>query len=130
MQITQITVNAGRTLQHPCETYANIRPSVTLVAALAAGDDPAACVRDLQRQAEQMVEEHAMVLRASLAEREVAKREEQELARLNASVADNQQRIELLKESVERRQLQPSGFLFDASADELGQPQAAAAHDY
>ena len=38
MKITEITVHASRTLPHPVEQFANIRPSVTLKAELN-GDD-------------------------------------------------------------------------------------------
>lgn len=115
MKVTQITVNAGRTLQHPCETYANIRPEVALTATLNEYDDPIECTRQLQRQAEQLVEEHAIVLKASIAERDVAEREEQELKRLSQSMADSQQRFESLKVNVERRHSGGTGLLFDCT---------------
>jgi hypothetical protein len=118
MQIREITVSAGRTLQHPCETYANLRPEVSLTATLDAGEDAIDATRRLQRQAEQLVEEHGMVLRASIAEREVARREEQELARLTQSLADNQERIETLKSNAEKRQVRSPGLLFDAVLEE------------
>ena len=113
MQIREVRVSAGRTLQHPCQTYANLRPEVSLIASLDAGEDAIDATRRLQRQAEQLVEEHAMVLCASLTEREVAKREEQELGRLKQSLTDNQERIAELRMNAERRQVQPSGLLFD-----------------
>ncbi len=113
MKITEITVNAGRTLQHPCESYANIRPSVTLKASLADGDDPLEATRQLQRQAEQMVEEHSMVLKASLLERDVASREEHELAKLTQSIASNQQRLEELQANAEMRATSHGQLLFD-----------------
>jgi len=112
MQVTQITVNAGRTLQHPCETYANIRPEVALTASLEAGDDPIECTRKLQRQAEQLVEEHAMVLRASIQERAVAQAEVSEIGRLSQSLSSGQERLEELKGNAARRSASP-GLLFD-----------------
>jgi hypothetical protein len=113
VQVTEITVSAGRTLQHPCETYANLRPAVALRATIEPGEDAVEATRKLQRQAEQLVEEHGMVLRASLLEREVAKREEQELARLTQNIADNQQRLETVKENVTKRQTVSGQLLFD-----------------
>ena len=113
MQVTEITVSAGRTLQHPCETYANLRPEVALRATIEPGEDAVDATRKLQRQAEQLVEEHGMVLRASLLERDVAKREEQELTRLTQSVADNQERLSTLRESAEKRQTVSGNLLFD-----------------
>ena len=112
MQVTQITVNAGRTLQHPCETYANIRPEVALTASLEAGDDPIECTRKLQRQAEQLVEEHAMVLRASIQERDVAQREESEIGRIAQSLQSNQDRLDELKANAATRASR-TGLLFD-----------------
>ncbi len=116
MQVTNITVSAGRTLQHPCETYANLRPEVALTATIEPGEDAIEATRKLQRQAEQLVEEHGMVLRASLLERDVAKREEQELARLTQSVADNQERLSQLQERTEQRQGIKGQLLFDSVA--------------
>jgi hypothetical protein len=113
MQVTEITVSAGRTLQHPCETYANLRPEVALRATIEPGEDAIEATRKLQRQAEQLVEEHGMVLRASLMERDVAKREEQELARISQSITDNQQRLETLQSNVTKRQTVSGQLLFD-----------------
>lgn len=113
MQVTEITVSAGRTLQHPCETYANLRPEVALRATIEPGEDAIEATRKLQRQAEQLVEEHSMVLRASLMERDVAKREEQELARLTQTISDNQQRLETLQTNTTKRQCVSGQLLFD-----------------
>lgn len=112
MQVTQVTVNAGRTLQHPCETYANIRPEVALTASLEPGDDPIECTRKLQRQAEQLVEEHSIVLKSSLLERNIAQREVEEIGRLTQSLSSGQERLEVLKGNAARR-AQGNGLLFD-----------------
>lgn len=113
MQVTQITVNAGRTLQHPCETYANIRPEVALTATLEPGEDPIEATRKLQRQAEQLVEEHSMVLKAWLMERNVARREVEEIGSLTQSLTSGQGRLEVLKGNASRR-AQGNGLLFDS----------------
>lgn len=57
MQITEITASAGRVFNHPHEDYSNLRPHVTLKAVLVDGDDPIACMKTLQQQAEQLVED-------------------------------------------------------------------------
>jgi hypothetical protein len=57
MQITEITASAGRTFNHPHEDYSNLKPHVTLKAVLVEGDDPIACAKALQQQAEQLCED-------------------------------------------------------------------------
>lgn len=97
MEITKLVVHAGRTLQHPTQTYANIRPAVTLEAALHNGDDPRECLKRLQIQAERSVEEHAAVLIASLEERKVLLEQADDIRRLERSITDGQQRLDELK---------------------------------
>ena len=55
MQITEITVHAGRTFNHPYESYSNLRPSLTLRAILTDGEDHLAATKALQAQAEGLV---------------------------------------------------------------------------
>lgn len=57
MEITRIVASAGRTFNHPHEDYSNLKPHVTLEAVLTDGDDPIACMKRLQQQAEQLVED-------------------------------------------------------------------------
>lgn len=68
MTIKQITVTAGRTFNHPHESYSNLRPSVTMVAELAEGEDPKEATKALQREAEGLVEDHKQSLLKSLEE--------------------------------------------------------------
>lgn len=103
MKITRIVVNAGRTLPHPCQSYANLRPSVTMEAQLDESEDPREAVRHLQIQAERAVEEHAATLIASLEERQVMETEIAEIGRLERSMADGQSRLEKLKQQAMER---------------------------
>lgn len=67
MRVTEITVTAGRTFNHPYESYSNLRPEVTLRATLFDGDDDTACTRELQARAERLVEDHKAGMLESLA---------------------------------------------------------------
>lgn len=58
MNVTHIKVLAGRTFNHPHESYSNFKHSVVLESNLAAGEDPVAAVKDLQAKAEQLAEDH------------------------------------------------------------------------
>lgn len=55
MQITKIVVGYGRT--HSLPDYCNVKPSITIEAALSEGDDPEAAKAELQRLAQAHVEE-------------------------------------------------------------------------
>ena len=57
MKVTQITVRAGRTFNHPHEQYSNLRPEIELVATLDAAEDVVAVAKQLQIQAEQLAED-------------------------------------------------------------------------
>lgn len=97
MIVREITVHAGRTLPHPIENYANIRAGVSMQAELADGEDPAECFRRLRVQAEQIVESHAAALIASIEERQILKREAEEISRIEKNLIESQQRLEALK---------------------------------
>jgi hypothetical protein len=68
MNITKITVVAGRTFNHPHEQYSNLRPEVTLEASLSQGENPVDAVKALQAQAEGLVEDHKQGMLQSLEE--------------------------------------------------------------
>jgi hypothetical protein len=68
MTITSIQVTAGRTFNHPHESYSNLRPSVTMYATLDSADDPIAAPRQLQAKAESLVEDHKRQLLQSIEE--------------------------------------------------------------
>lgn len=58
MQITTITVSSQRKLPHPSIDYANVSSLVSISAELGDRDDPAACAKKLQAQADTIVERH------------------------------------------------------------------------
>jgi predicted nuclease with TOPRIM domain len=97
MRVTEITVHAGRTFNHPYEQYSNLRPSATLKATLAEGEDADEALRQLQVKAETLVEDHKRNLLESIEEIEQMKRAEREIADLGLAVARQQDRIEALR---------------------------------
>lgn len=68
MKITNVTVTAGRTFNHPHEEYSNLRPEVTLHATLDDEEDRPSCIERLQNMAEGLVEDHKQKLLRGLEE--------------------------------------------------------------
>ena len=58
MKVKEITVQAGRTVSHPFESYANLRSDITMRADLEDGDDADAAIKALQAEAENRVQGH------------------------------------------------------------------------
>lgn len=56
MKIKEITATAGRTFNHPYESYANFRPSISITADIGEGDDLRTCLEELHLIAEADVE--------------------------------------------------------------------------
>ena len=67
MKVIEITVSDGCTFSNPHESYANLKPFVTLKAALTDGDDVDACAKELQAKAYQLLAEHKELLLRMLA---------------------------------------------------------------
>jgi len=57
MQVTEVIVSAGRTFNHPYESYSNLRPMVTVKARLGPDEDPTKAINQLQALAEKTVED-------------------------------------------------------------------------
>ena len=102
MQVTEITVSAGRTVNHPCESYANLRPQVTLRATLDAGDDLDACTKHLQARAERLVEDHQHALVENLRAISNLRARQREAANLESEITDSQQRLTSLRAEIDR----------------------------
>jgi hypothetical protein len=62
MKVTEITVVAARTFNHPREQYSNLRPSVAIKASLAEGENFEIAINQLQAKAEKSVEDHKMLM--------------------------------------------------------------------
>lgn len=58
MKVTEIKTNAGRTFNHPYESYSNLRCDVEMRATLDEGEDPVEATKALQAQCEVLAENH------------------------------------------------------------------------
>lgn len=104
MQIIEIVVSAGRTFNHPHESYSNLRPEVTLKAVLGADEDPDAAAKQLQAKAERLVEDHKSALLQSLHEIEQMSQAERTIASLESQLTDLNGRLDRARKyMVERR---------------------------
>lgn len=98
MEIVEIVVSAGRTFNHPFEDYSNLRPQVTLKAALQAGEDAGACVKQLQAKAESLVEDHKQMMLKTLHRLHEYTVAEREIANVESELRIGQGRLERLRE--------------------------------
>ena len=98
MEVKTIRVTAGRTFNHPFEQYSNLRPEVTLEAALEPGEDPRNATKALQATAEGLVEDHKANLLKSIHELQELTEKQQEIRGLQAELTRAQTRIDALRE--------------------------------
>lgn len=94
MKIEKITVSAGRTFNHPFESYSNLRPEVHLVASVEDGDDPEKCAKELQAKAESLVEDHKQNMLRSLEMIREMDIRNREMARLGSLIKTSQEALE------------------------------------
>lgn len=99
MNINKIVVSAGRTFNHPYESYSNLRPHVQLTATLDETDDAEKCVKDLQAKVEMMVEDHKKTLLDSLHKLEEMQRREREITKLESLIRISQQSLQNLRDN-------------------------------
>lgn len=97
MKITNIIVRAGRTFNHPHEQYSNLKPEVELRAELQDGDDAAACAKQLQAQAEGLVEDHKQGLLKSIEELYQLSERQSEMRGLQRELERTQSRLEAIR---------------------------------
>lgn len=120
MQIKEIKVTAGRTFNHPFESFSNLRPEIELTATINEGEDFAQCTKDLQAKAEHLVEDHKRNMITSLYKlREMAERE-REVARLESVIKTSQSALETLRENPIKENLPLPGLAADWHRDEEG----------
>lgn len=118
MKVTTIKVSAGRTFNHPHESYSNLRPHVQLVAALTEGEDPIAAVKQLQAQAESLVEDHKQNMLQSLEDLYQMGERQAEVLGLERQLRTAQERLDQI------RQQHPELLLGNGAAS---QPQSGEA---
>jgi hypothetical protein len=97
MKVTEITVTAGRTFNHPHESYSNLRPSVTMKATLDDGEHTDSAIKALQAKAEQLVEDHKANLLSSLEEVYEQNEIDGQIDDLERQLTSAQQRLEALR---------------------------------
>lgn len=97
MTISNIIVRAGRTFNHPHEQYSNLKPEVELRADLTEGDDPKACAKALQVQAEGLVEDHKQGLLKSIEELYQLTTRQAEMRGLERELQKTQARLEEIR---------------------------------
>jgi len=97
MKVTSITVTAGRVVNHPYESYSNLRPAITLVATLDEGEDFEQATRELQAKAEGLVEDHKNALLKNLEEIYHLTQKQQEIARLEDGLRRTQRTLDDLR---------------------------------
>ena len=95
--MTKITVHAGRTFNHPYESYSNLRPSVTLEATLDKGENAEDATRSLQSKAEELVKSHKRNLLDSLEQIHELEMVSNEVRSLEDQITKNQSRLSNLQ---------------------------------
>lgn len=98
MKITIIKVSAGRTFNHPHENFSNLRPHVQLVAELTEGEDPTAAVKQLQAQAESLVEDHKQNMLQSLDDLYQMGERQAEVRGLERQLRSAQERLDQIRQ--------------------------------
>jgi fructose-1,6-bisphosphatase len=102
MTITEITVSAGRTFNHPYENYSNLKPMITVRASLEADDSWQDRVKQLQEQTEQLVEDHKQALLTEIKATHAIMQTRGEVTRLQRQIELAMERIEDLRKHGER----------------------------
>jgi hypothetical protein len=108
MKIRTVKVTAGRVLPHPLESYANIRPEITLDADLEEGEDPDQAARALQGKAESLLEQHAEDLKKFLQDQEIRRQRAQELKSLRERIDRDKERLVELQDAEKRDASDPT----------------------
>jgi predicted nuclease with TOPRIM domain len=106
MQVTHITVSAGRTFNHPYEQFSNLRSHVELAAELAPGEEAEASAKVLQAKAEKLAEEHKQHLLNSIHELQEMTQLDSELVSMEETITRSQEKLEKLR--ARRSELRPN----------------------
>lgn len=97
--VREITVSAGRTFNHPYESYSNLKPYVSVVATLEDGEDFVAVTKQLQAQAEELVEDHKNHMLKSLRELNDLTTKQAEARRLSATIESAQRKLNAIRDA-------------------------------
>lgn len=104
MNITNIKVSAGRTFNHPYESYSNFKHHVELVATVSGGEDATSAVKALQSQAEQLAEDHKNTLLSSVRTLNEMAEYTREISSLEQTIKQAQERLESARKKIEPSQ--------------------------
>lgn len=107
MKVREIVVTAGRTFNHPYESYSNLRPEVEIRATVEEYEDTAAAVKELQAQAEQLVEDHKHIMLQQLHNLETMTRRQKEVAMLESSIKTAQASLDKLRDDSKKLSSEP-----------------------
>jgi hypothetical protein len=107
MKIVEVNVSAGRTFNHPHEQYSNLRPSVNFKAVIEEGDDPIAATKELQRQAESLVEDHKQNMLKSLEDLYELTERQREMTTLEQQLGRAQSRLDDIRKTYPKLQALP-----------------------
>lgn len=97
MKATKITVSAGRTFNHPYESFANFRSHAEVEYELSEGEDPIAATQAAQAQVEGLVEDHKRNLLKSVHELEQMRTAQAEMKGLQKQLQDAQRRLDEIR---------------------------------
>lgn len=98
MKITEVTVSASQSFNHPYESYANFKPGVTIRAEVQEGEDSDGVIKQLQAKAEGLVQDHKVHLLATIEKIQELKIHEQEVASLSREITRAQNRLDEIRE--------------------------------
>lgn len=118
MKITEVKVSAGRTFNHPFESYSNLRCDVHLQAVLEDGEDPKAATQSLQAQAEESAETHKQSLLSNLQKLQEITEQNREITELERRMDEAGLRLKALRNSVAAYQGGPLTLSSSPSSDE------------
>lgn len=98
MNVTKITVSAGRCFNHPYEQYSNLQPRVEMTADLN-GESPDEAVKELQAKAEKLVEDHKQNLLNQIQQLQELGQLAREATDLERTLKRGQERLEELRKT-------------------------------
>jgi len=118
MKVTEVKVSAGRTFNHPFESYSNLRCDVHLQAVLEDGEDPKAATQQLQAQAEEAAETHKQSLLSNLHKLQEITEQNREITELERRMEQAGERLKSLRKSVAAYQGGPLTLSSSPTSDE------------
>lgn len=98
-KVKEITVSAGRTFNHPYESYSNLKPFVSVTATLDDGEDFVGVTKQLQAQAEELVEDHKNHMLKSLHDLNDLSEKHVKARRLSATIESAQRELNRIRET-------------------------------